>query len=238
MHKWPKAMKILSEKEEIARDTFMKLWHETLPKKYGVIEKFNHCYPQRSKKKTRERILEIGAGLGEHIHYEVPDWKEYCCVEMRPEMAEVIVNKYGSGVKVVVQDCQKAMPFENDYFDRVLAIHVLEHLPNLPACIKEVWRVLKKRDGLFTICIPCEGGLAYRIARGISAKRVFQEHFPDLDYEKVVVTNEHINLPAEIIAETGKLFHTVAKRFFPLIVPWTNLNLVIGMSFTPKKPLG
>jgi len=236
MNKWPKSMNALSREERCARDEFMKLWHETLPRKYSIIEKFNHSYPLRSKKKTEERILEVGAGLGEHIHYEVPDWKEYCCVEMRPEMAEVIVNKYGSGVKVVVQDCQKEMPFENNYFDRVLAIHVLEHLPNLPACIKEIWRLLRK-DGIFSVCIPCEGGLAYRIARAISAKRVFQKHFPDLDYEKVVVANEHINLPAEIIDETVKLFDIVDKRFFPLVVPLVNLNLVIGINFRPKKQL-
>jgi len=212
MHKWPKAMEILSEKEEMARDTFMKLWHETLPKKYGIIEKFNHCYPQRSKKKTRERILEIGAGLGEHIHYELPDWKEYCCVEIRPEMADVIANKHGSEVKVIVQDCQKKMPFDNDYFDRVLAIHVLEHMPNLPACIKEILRVLKP-DGLFTICIPCEGGLLYRIAREISAKRVFQKHFPDLSYEKVVVSNGILIFLQKLLPKQVSFFTLLRNDF-------------------------
>ena len=33
------------------------------------------------------------------------------------------------------------------YFDRILAVHVLEHLPNLPAAIRECYRLCNKTKG-------------------------------------------------------------------------------------------
>ena len=54
-----------------------------------------------------------------------------------------------------------------------MAIHVLEHLPNLPKALTEVHRSIKK-TGTFQVVIPFERGFAYQIAREISAKRIFQ----------------------------------------------------------------
>ena len=73
-------------------------------------------------------------------------------------------------------DCEKKIDFENNFFDRVLAIHILEHLPNLPNAINEVARVLKD-SGMFQIVIPCEGSIAYTITRKISAKRIFEKKY-------------------------------------------------------------
>jgi ubiquinone/menaquinone biosynthesis C-methylase UbiE len=46
----------------------------------------------------------------------------------------------------------------NSHFDRLIAIHVLEHLPNLPRAIDECHRVLKL-GGKFAVVIPCDPGL-------------------------------------------------------------------------------
>ena len=49
-----------------------------------------------------------------------------------------------------VADCQQRLPFEDGSFDRALAIHVLEHLPNLPAAVAEIHRLLKP-SGRFVV---------------------------------------------------------------------------------------
>jgi hypothetical protein len=45
MSKWPKHIPELSETEQKTREDWMKYWHEKLPAKYGIVEKFNHLYP-------------------------------------------------------------------------------------------------------------------------------------------------------------------------------------------------
>ena len=231
--KWPKQLRVLSEEEENARNQFVKIWHENLPGKFGLVERFNHIFPLRSKLGQNERVLEIGAGLGEHLQYERPDWEQYACVELRSEMAATIRERFPA-VELFVGDCQKELPFGDAHFDRILAIHVLEHLPDLPAALKQIRRVLKS-EGRFAVCIPCEGGFAYSLAREISAKRIFKKHFPAMNYEDVVVANEHVNFPEEIIQELLKHFVVIDKQFFPLRVPILNINLCIGLILMPYK---
>ncbi len=233
MNKWPKKIQQLNEEEKKIRDQFVKLWHEVLPKKYELVENFNHRYPLKSKRSKKERILEIGAGIGSQLNYEKPDWREYVCLELRPEMAAVIQEKFPNAT-VLIGDCQEEIPFQDEYFDRILAIHVLEHLPNLPMALRQIRRVLKP-EGLLSVCIPCEGGLAYRVARKISTQRLFKEYFPGWDYKRLVIANEHINLPQEIFAELSEQFVIMNTRYFPFLIPSIELNLIIGITLSPKK---
>ena len=164
--------------------------------------------------------------MGAHLLYENLVDTEYFALELRQKMAQVIRRRFPQ-VNVVVGDCQESVDFPYNYFDRVQAIHVLEHLPNLPNTIREVHRILKP-DGEFCVVIPCEGGLAYLFAREISAKRIFKKRYGGMSYEWFVKT-EHINTPQEIIEELNVYFKTCKKSFFPLKIPCLNLNLVIGM---------
>ena len=83
--KWPKQLLVLTDEQRRIKDDFMKHWHEVLPRRYGIIEKFNHGYSAR--RHRNGRILEIGAGLGEHIEYEDLTGVEYYALEMRENMA-------------------------------------------------------------------------------------------------------------------------------------------------------
>ena len=120
----------------------MTYWHEVLPRRYGAIERFNHGWPAKTARRG-ERTLEIGSGLGEHLNAE-PEFAraDYVASELRPEMAAILRERHPA-VEVVVADCQRPIPFPDASFDRVLAIHVLEHLPDLPAALAEIRRVLK-----------------------------------------------------------------------------------------------
>ena len=125
------------------------------------------------------------------------------------------------------------MDFADGFFDRILAIHVLEHLPNLPACLRELRRLVNPVHGRLLVVIPTEGSLAYSLARKVSAERVWKRHF-DVPYAEFY-TREHINLPHEILAELAPHFAIEARRYFPLpFLPFLATNLVIGLSLRPR----
>jgi SAM-dependent methyltransferase len=235
--KWPKILPPLTAEQKQISDDFMKRWHEELAgrSRYGLIETFNHNFPVKYSRPNFKTTLELGAGLGEHIHYEklTPEQEEnYHANEFRENMAAEIRKRFPR-VQTVVGDCQQPFAFADGFFDRVIAVHVLEHLPNLPATIRESYRLLDKERGRFLIVIPCEGSPAYSVARKLSAERVYRKRFGG-SY-KWLYTREHINLPHEILAELAPYFTIEARSFFPLpFLPFVFNNLVIGLNLAPR----
>ena len=222
---WPKPLPAFTDDELRVRDAFMARWLEYLPQRGGFVERFNHGYPLNGAANAR-RTLEVGAGLGAHVGYEDLANQEYYAVELRDELAESMGANFPS-VTTIAADCQKRLPFDEGFFDRVLAIHVLEHLPDLPAALDEVARVLAP-EGRFVAVIPCEGGLAYSLARRLTSKRLFEREF-GRDYDWFI-RSEHINVPWEIRGELEKRFQVVDTRYFPLRIPAVSVNLIIGLT--------
>jgi SAM-dependent methyltransferase len=235
--KWPKILPPLTAEQQQISDDFMKRWHEELAgrSRYGLIETFNHNFPVKYSNPNFKTTLELGAGLGEHIHYEklTPEQEEnYHANEFRENMAAEIRKRFPR-VQTVVGDCQQRFAFADGFFDRVIAVHVLEHLPNLPATIRESYRLLNKERGRLFVVIPCEGSPAYALARKISAERVYKKRYGG-SYEWFY-TREHINLPREILSELAPYFAIEARSFFPLpFLPFVFNNLVIGLSLVPR----
>lgn len=236
--KWPKTFPPLTAEQQRISDDFMKHWHEVLPRRFGLIDTFNHNYPVNNTPKEFTKTLEIGAGLGEHLKYETlteEQLRNYYAIELRPEMCAQISQRFPM-VNAIAGDCQEHLPFDDGYFHRILAVHVLEHLPNLPQAIKEMYRVCDKEKGVLSIVIPCEGSLGYTLARRISAQRIFEKRYKQ-PY-KWFIEREHINLPDEIFEELSHYFEVEHKQFFPLRpLPFKFCNLVIGITLHPRKTI-
>jgi SAM-dependent methyltransferase len=233
--KWPKLLPPMTTEQKQISDAFMKLWHEELPRRYGLIERFNHNFPVKHSASGFRTTIEIGAGLGEHLRYEklTPEQEDnYYALELRENMASEIRRRFPK-VKAIAGDCQTRLDFEDDFFDRYIAVHVLEHLPDLPSCIREAHRLLRKDTGRMLAVIPCEGSPAYSFARKISAERVYDRHFTG-GYGWFI-SREHINRPREILAEIDPYF-TVEKRvLFPLpFLPFVFNNLCMGLALKPR----
>ena len=234
--KWPKILPPLTPEQQRISDEFMKRWHEHLPTRYGLVERFNHQFPVRHSRPGFRTTVEIGAGLGEHLTYEklTPEQeKNYWAVELRENMAAEIRKRHPN-IQAITGDCQTRLAFPDGFFDRYIAVHVLEHLPNLPACIREAHRLLNKERGQMLVVIPCEGGTAYSLARKVSAERVYNRHFSG-GY-RWLISREHINLPHEIIAELEAYFEVERKVFFPLpFLPFVFNNICIGLTLVPRS---
>ena len=232
--KWPKQFPPLTPEQERISNDFMQYWHEVLPKRYGIIDEFNHRYAVKNAPKDFSRTLEIGAGIGEHLEYEnlnAEQESNYVAVDIRENMVAEIRRRFPK-VTAIEGDCQQRLDFSDGYFDRVLAIHVLEHLPNLPAAVRELHRLCDKKFGVLSIVIPCEGSLAYTLARRISAQRIFEKRYKQPYCW--LIEREHINRPNEIFEELSPYFSIKHSSFFPIPVKLEFCNLCIGATFRPK----
>ena len=238
--KWPKTFPPLTPEDEAVSHDWMQHFHTAISTNFGRVERFNHGYPIRHAPREFATSLEIGAGVGGHYAHELralsPRQAEnYYAVELRPNMADELSRRFPS-VKVYVGDCQRPMPFATGFFDRIIANNVLEHLPNLPECLKEVRRLLQPDRGVFSVVIPCEGGLGYSLGRAVTSKRQYEKRYgkPYAEF----IRRDHVNTAREVLAELRPLFRVAGREFWPLRVPVVALNLFIGLTLTPPRPRG
>jgi ubiquinone/menaquinone biosynthesis C-methylase UbiE len=234
MSKWPKQFPPLSAEDKRISDDFMEHWHDVFPNRYSIADRFSQLYVVRRRPARFDRTLEIGAGLGEHLKHEIltgEQERNYVALDLRENMVARLRQNCPK-IQTHVGDCQERLNFPDGYFDRIIAIHVLEHLPNLPAAIREMHRLCNKKKGTFSIVIPCEGSLAYSLAREISAKRIFQKRYRRPYH--IFISREHINLPGEIFAEMEPYFKITHTSYFPIPLRLEFCNLFIGATFSPR----
>ena len=150
---WPKERAPLTDEQSAIMEDWIREFLTTVKStRFGWVSRFDHTFPARSAS-SELRTLEIGAGTGSHVQFEPSG--EYVALEASDKLAAQIPQR--DGLSVVIADCEQRLPWDDDSFDRVVAIHVLEHLYNLPAALEEVARVLRP-GGVFCVVIPCEGG--------------------------------------------------------------------------------
>jgi hypothetical protein len=98
--------------------------------------------------------------------------------------------------------------------------------------VAEIRRVLTP-DGFFQVVIPCEGSLAYTLARNMSARRLFEKR-NRMSYD-FVVESEHVNLADEVVFALNAHFTVERRRFFPLpFIPIQTCNLAISLLCRPR----
>jgi SAM-dependent methyltransferase len=225
---WPKERAPLTDEQSaIMADWINEFLTSVKSSRFGWVSRFDHTFPTRSASSSL-RTLEIGAGTGTHVAFESTG--EYVALEASGDLAAQIPRR--DGLSVVVADCEKRLPWDDDSFDRVLAIHVLEHLYNLPAALEEVARVLRP-NGVFCVVIPCEGGELYSLGRRFTTKRMFEKRY-GTPYEWMI-EQEHCNTAQEVLVELNRRFQPRTRQFFPLRVPLVGVNLVIGLELSLRR---
>jgi len=113
--------------------------------------------------KERIDILEVGAGIGLfslNFKKNFPKTNYYLADLIKKEnyqyLQKMYLNKFDIYLKVCSNiDIQKRTPFENQTFDLIFALDVLEHIFDPKSALNEIKRMLKK-NGLFFISVPSE----------------------------------------------------------------------------------
>ena len=147
------------------------------------LEKFN-------KKEKYSRVLEIGAGSAPHLKYLKHKYDEYFVLET----SEYALNIYKDmqDINAKIYD-GKNLPFDNNFFDRIIISHCLEHIAEPEKFLFEMMSKLKK-DGVLSISLPTDPGLLWRLGRlfirNFTLNKTYKISKDEYEY---VNATEHVN---------------------------------------------
>ena len=229
---WPKKVIQLTPEQARTKSDWESYWLGDGIQRYSFVERFNERVfsSLQMGDVPRKRTLEIGPGKGNFVTRYLKPGEEYFCVDRREDFCRDLAPVVSEG-HAVCADVQEKMPFDDGFFDRIIAVHILEHLPDLPAALAEVRRLLTPA-GAFDVVIPCEGTILYSLGRKLSSERAFKRRFSE-DFGPII-KSDHVNTAQEIIEELERDFVIETRFFSPLTrVPVVALNLLAG--FRLKK---
>jgi ubiquinone/menaquinone biosynthesis C-methylase UbiE len=89
------------------------------------------------------KVLDLGCGTGKTTAALLKMEMDVTGLDFSPSAISHCISVFGDKAKFTIAECDR-MPFPDNYFDAVVAVHILEHLDDsqLRATVKEVSRVL------------------------------------------------------------------------------------------------
>jgi len=151
----------LKEQADIAKDQIrqMKLYpfkFRHLLDRYQII--FDNLMKFTSREKFKKaKILDIGCRSGELLEQLKRTGKnaeDLYGIDICKDAVDVGIKERGLS-NLIVGDMHKT-EYENDFFDIIVASHVLEHSYDIKALRDEIFRIVKK-DGKIFALVPVEG---------------------------------------------------------------------------------
>jgi phosphatidylethanolamine/phosphatidyl-N-methylethanolamine N-methyltransferase len=172
-------------------------------------------------------VLEVGAGTLVHLRTVRHRYRRYIASDSdQAVLDKVRTQSLPPGVELLKLEAN-SLPFENDSMDRVIATHVLEHVPFPHLAIQEWVRVLKP-GGVLSLILPCDPGLAWRMGRHLGPRRRAAEAGLPYDY---YMAREHVNSIFNLDQLLRFHFPHRAVTWWPLRIPSANLNLIYAGHF-------
>ncbi len=187
------------------------------------LENFN-------RKKKYSKVLEIGAGSAPHLDYLQHDYDEYFIVETSESALEYY--KGMENIKALSYDGNN-LPFEDDFFDRIIISHCLEHINNPEKFLFEMMSKLKV-GGVLSISLPTDPGLLWRFGRlyikYFSLKRGYKISKEEYEY---INATEHVNSIFNLISLIRYNFkNQIQENFLPFKIKLVDINLFYNVHIT------
>lgn len=107
------------------------------------------------------KILEVGGNIGEHIRFVAENYASYVLTDYR----QTGFNSQNTKIWFQIADVER-LPFESETFDRTISTCLLHHVNDPKLALEEMRRVTV-HNGLISILVPCDPGLAYRFAKSV-----------------------------------------------------------------------
>ena len=193
----------------------------------GFIGYFMHyCHKKLESYKFNEnisKILAIGPGTVPHAPYIEHSYEEYHIVDTS-DYAIQELKKQGY-TKIKKYDGEN-VPYRDEYFDRIILSHVLEHVQNPHSFLLHLIKKLRN-GGILSISLPTDPGLLWRSSRlMIKILSINKEQdLSNLEYD-YINSIEHINSIFNLRNIIKYHFHgKFHETFLPFRISLPDLNL-------------
>jgi ubiquinone/menaquinone biosynthesis C-methylase UbiE len=137
------------------KDMYDESYYE-LTKSHLDFKKNHLIFAKNIKKLYHPRkVLDIGCGTGSTVRAFIKIGIECYGIDI----SKNLLDKSPPSIRKNLSECdiKDGIPFENDYFDIIIADNVFEHLEDDDSALKECLRCLKKK-GRIIIIVPKEKG--------------------------------------------------------------------------------
>lgn len=168
-------------------------------------------------------IIEVGAGSGAHLAEVKRPFRSYTLTDGNEAMLDMARRRHGhrEGVSFRNENAA-ALSVPDSSYDRLIATHVLEHMPD-PHLVLREWHRVVRPGGTIALIQPCDPGLAWRLGRLFGPRRIGEKNGLPYDY---FMAREHINPIFNLTALIDYYFERHEDLWWPLRVPAADLNLL------------
>ena len=197
----------------------------------GFLMRYCHRKLESFKRKEKySKVLEIGAGNAPHLDYLKHDYDEYFIAETSTYALEFY--KEMKNVKAYSYDGVN-LPFENNFFDRIIISHCLEHISEPEKFLFEVMNKLGN-GGVLSISLPTDPGLLWRsgkiFTKYYNAKITYKISRNEYQY---LLATEHINSIFNLISLIRYNFkNQIDESFLPFKISLVDINLFYNVHIT------
>ena len=198
---------------------------------YGYVMRYCHRQLENFKRKKKyPKVLEIGAGNAPHLDYLRHEYEEYFIAETSSYAMDFY--KGMKNVKAYSYDGIN-LPFEDNFFDRIIISHCLEHINKPEEFLFEMMNKLKE-GGVLSISLPTDPGFLWRLGRLFIKYFIVKKTYnvSGEEYEYINAT-EHINSIFTLISLTRYNFkNKIDESFLPFKIKLVDLNLFYNVHIT------
>lgn len=195
----------------------------------GFVLKSTHSLIEKpfGPDRTFSNVLEVGAGTLAHMPFVRHQFDRYIASDFDPAVVDAAKKlPVPEKVEILRLDGGK-LPFEDDSFDRVIATHVLEHVPHPHDALAEWVRILKP-GGVLSLILPCDPGMLWRIGRSFGPRQTAESAGLPYDY---YMAREHINSIFNLHQILRFHFPRREVTWWPFRLPVADINLIYAGNF-------
>ncbi|WP_254429243.1 MULTISPECIES: bifunctional 2-polyprenyl-6-hydroxyphenol methylase/3-demethylubiquinol 3-O-methyltransferase UbiG [unclassified Ruegeria] len=171
-------------------------------------------------------VLEMGVGTMAHFPFVKHGFDRYIAADHDPKVIEWLERKTWDD-RVEIQQLSAAdSPFEDNSVDRLIATHVLEHVPD-PAAVLEQWVKIVRPGGVISLLLPCDPGHLWQLGRNLGARKAAENAGLPYDYYMAL---EHVN-PIQNLKNILRFhFPDRNETWWPLRLASPNFNLIYAVN--------